>query len=60
MLVLVYVTLNIAELAVVVSGSGASTVGAVVGVLLAAALLIAAVIATAIISYTMYIRKSMP
>ena len=50
----------IVDLAAIVSGSGTSTVGAVVGVLLAAALLIAAVTATAIISYTVYIRKSMP
>lgn len=50
----------IVDLAAIVGGSGTSTVGAVVGVLLAAALLIAAVTATAIISYTVYIRKSMP
>ena len=42
---------------VIAGASGASTVGAVVGVLLAAALLIAVVV-TAIVSYTMYIKKS--
>ena len=52
-----YVYACITELPVVAGASGASTVGAVVGVLLAAALLIA-VIVTAIVSYTMYIKKS--
>ena len=53
-----YIILCITELPVVAGASGASTVGAVVGVLLAAALLTAAVIVTAIVSYTMYIKKS--
>lgn len=48
----------ITELPVFAEVSGASTVGAVVGVLLAAALLIAAVIVTSIVVYTMYIKKS--
>ena len=47
------------ELPVVVSQSGASTVGAVIGVLLVAGLLIAAVVVTVVVSYTLYIKKSM-
>jgi heme O synthase-like polyprenyltransferase len=50
--------LYITELPVVAGVSVASTVGAVVGVLLAAALLIAAAIVTSIVVYTMYIKKS--
>lgn len=51
----------VTELPDVASGaSGASTLGAIVGVLLTALLLIVAVVVTAIVSYTLYMKRSEP